>query len=303
MRVLNFGSLNTDYVYRIDEFLLPGETKPALSRNIIPGGKGLNQSVALACAGAEVYHAGIIGNDGKLLRDFLLKNNVHVDYLLTDNEVGGHTIIQVDKNGQNKIILFGGTNRKFSRQFIDKTLTGFGRGNILLVQNETNLVDYIIERASEKKLKTVFNAAPIGKDVINYPLDLVDWLIVNEVEGAELAGTDNPEDILKNLGEKYKNTTIFLTLGPEGCCCRSKDGIVKMGAVPVEKVVDTTAAGDAFIGYLIKAHIDGLSIEEAMLKASVASSLSIQKFGAATSIPSSGEVEKALLELKSGNII
>ena len=301
MRVLNFGSLNIDYVYQVDEFLLPGETKSALSRSIIPGGKGLNQSVALACAGAEAYHAGIIGNDGALLRDFLLKNKVHADYLLSEDDVGGHTIIQVDNSGQNKIILFGGTNKKFTKEFVDKTLAHFGKDDILLVQNETNLVEYILERASKLGLKTVFNAAPISKEVIHYPLDLVDWLIVNEVEGAELAGTSDPDGILKNLGDRYVNSTIFLTLGPDGCCCSSKDGVFKMEAIPVEKVVDTTAAGDTYIGYLIQAYIDGLSLKEAMMKASVASSLSIQRFGAATSVPSSAEVEKAYSEWKAGH--
>jgi len=303
MRVLNFGSLNTDYVYQIEEFLVPGETRPALGRNIIPGGKGLNQSVALANAGAEVYHAGIIGNDGDILRDFLLKNNVHTDYLLSENDVGGHTIIQVNKSGQNKIILYGGTNQKFTKSFIDKTLADFDENDILLVQNETNLVDYIIEKASRKGLKTVFNAAPINKEVANYPLDLVSWLIVNEIEGAMLAGTDKPDEILKYLGEKYKNTTIFLTLGPEGCRCSSKNDIISVKAIPVEKVVDTTAAGDTFIGYLIQAYIDGFPIKEAMIKASVASSLSIQKLGAATSIPPSEEVEAAFKECNLKQVI
>jgi ribokinase len=299
MRVLNFGSLNIDYVYQVDEFLLPGETRPALSRSVIPGGKGLNQSVALAKAGAEVYHAGIIGNDGDILRNVLLKNNIHTDYLLSQDETGGHTIIQVNKKGQNKILLYGGTNRKFTGDFVDKTLACFGTEDVLLVQNETNLVDYIIEKASERGLKTVFNAAPISGEVMNYPLELVDWLIVNEIEGAMLAGTGRPEEILRVLGEKYKNSNIFLTLGPDGSCCSSKDGVLKMPAIPVEPVVDTTAAGDTFIGYLIQAYIEGLSIKESMIRASVASSLSIQKLGAVTSIPSSAEVETAFREWKS----
>jgi len=157
-------------------------------------------------------------------------------------------------------------------------------------------VDYIIEKASTKGLKTVFNAAPISKEVVNYPLDLVNWLIVNEIEGAMLAGTDKPDKILKYLGEKYKNTTIFLTLGPEGCCCSSKNDSIKLEAIPVDQIVDTTAAGDTFIGYLIQAYIDGFPIKEAMIKASIASSLSIQKLGAATSIPPSEEVEAAFRE-------
>ena len=299
MRVLNFGSLNTDYVYQIDEFLLPGETKPALSRNIIPGGKGLNQSIALANAGAEVYHAGIIGNDGVILRDVLLKNNVNTDYILTQNDVGGHTIILVNNEGQNKIILYGGTNQKLDKEFVDKTLAGFGENDILLIQNETNLVDYIIKKASEKGLKTIFNAAPINKDVINYPLDLVNWLIVNEIEGAMLTGTNKPDEILNKLMKNFRNEMVILTLGIDGCCCSSKDGVFTMGAIPVDPVVDTTAAGDTFIGYFIKANIDGFSIKEAMIKASVASSLSIQKLGAATSIPSSAEVEAAFEKWKS----
>lgn len=298
MRVLNFGSINIDYVYQIDEFLVPGETKTALSRNIIPGGKGLNQSVALANAGIDVYHAGIIGNDGKIIRDFLIKSNVNIDYLLTENDIGGHTIIQVNKKGENKIILYGGTNQKLSKEFIDKTLAGFDPGDLLLVQNETNLIDYIIKKASERGLKTIFNAAPINKNVIDYPLELVNWLIVNEVEGAMLAGSEKPEEILIALQEKYKNEVVVLTLGAEGCCCSSKDGVFAMRAIPVETVVDTTAAGDTFIGYLLQTYIDTLSIKEAVKKATLASSLSIQKLGAATSIPSLAEVNAYYKEWK-----
>jgi ribokinase len=294
MRVINFGSLNIDYVYRVDEFLLPGETKPALSRDIIPGGKGLNQSIALALAGVEVYHAGIIGNDGALLRDVLNKSGVRADYLSSRDDTGGHTVIQVNNAGQNMILLYGGTNRMFTKEYIDETMAHFGKGDMLLLQNEINLAPYIIERAHSLGLKTVFNAAPINAEVKTYPLELLDWLIVNEIEGAALAGTDKPQEILRVLSEKYKRAIIFLTLGPDGCLCKSKDGVSGVKAIPVAPVVDTTAAGDTFIGYLIQSYLKGSSLKDAMFCASVASSLSIQKLGAASSIPVRTGVDKSV---------
>ena len=111
MRVLNFGSLNLDYVYAVNHFVQPGETIASLSRTIKCGGKGLNQSMALARAGASVVHAGCIGTDGDPLRDLLSENGVDVSALKQIDEMQGHTVIQVNPEGENSIILFGGSNQ------------------------------------------------------------------------------------------------------------------------------------------------------------------------------------------------
>ncbi|MDR2767883.1 MAG: ribokinase [Treponema sp.] len=296
MKVINLGSLNVDYVYRVDEFLLPGETKPSKDRTVHAGGKGLNQSIALSRAGAEVYHAGITGNDGAILRDILLKNGVHIDFLASLDEASGHTIIQVNDAGENKIILYGGTNRKLDARFIDNAMDHFGSSDVLLVQNETNLVGYAIEKARSRGMKTVFNAAPVSRDIKEYPLEYVDWLIVNEIEGAALAGTDaaaRPEEVLNALVSKYPSMVVFLTLGADGCRCAVDGEIIGVAAFPVDKrkIVDTTAAGDTFTGYLIQSLMNGRSVKDAMVRASAASALAIQKPGASSSIPSAAELD------------
>ena len=179
MTVTNFGSVNIDHVYQMEHFVAPGETVSCIDLNHYCGGKGLNQSIALRRSGVNVRHAGCIGYNGEALKEKLMQFGVDCSKLMEINGDTGHTIIQVDKKGQNKILLYGGTNQKMTMDYVDRTLADFGKGDILLVQNETNLVAYIIERASERGLKTVFNAAPISNEVINYPLRLVDWLIVN----------------------------------------------------------------------------------------------------------------------------
>ena len=128
MKVLNFGSLNVDYVYSVDHMVKEGETLSCQGMNIFSGGKGLNQSIALAKAGVNVYHAGLIGEDGGILLDSLKANGVHTEFVRNLPGKGGHTMIQVDKNGQNSILVYGGTNRKFTKEFIDEVLENFEAG-------------------------------------------------------------------------------------------------------------------------------------------------------------------------------
>ena len=108
MKVLNFGSLNLDYVYQVDHFTKPGETQSAFSQTVNPGGKGLNQSIALKKAGIDVYHAGCVGKGGQMLKDLLEKSGVKTEYLYPCDEIQGNAVIQVDPKGQNSILLFGG---------------------------------------------------------------------------------------------------------------------------------------------------------------------------------------------------
>lgn len=115
-RILNFGSLNLDQVYRVDAFVQPGETKSSLSLTTHCGGKGLNQSVAASRAGAEVWHAGLIGTDGDMLYENSRENGVNRSLLERSCDVSGHAIIQVDNNGQNCILLYGGTNQALTEE-------------------------------------------------------------------------------------------------------------------------------------------------------------------------------------------
>lgn len=115
MKVLNFGSLNIDYVYQVESILIPGETQASKDRQIFCGGKGLNQSIALAKAGIPVYHAGMIGDGGEILLETCRENGVNTEFIRKIPGPCGHTVIQVDKDGQNCILLFGGANRSITR--------------------------------------------------------------------------------------------------------------------------------------------------------------------------------------------
>lgn len=304
MKILSFGSLNIDYVYQVDEFLLPGETKSSKDLQVYCGGKGLNQSIAAAKAGNQVYHAGWIGSDGKMLKTKLEEWGVNTSLIYTTPEKNGHAVIQVDDAGQNCILLYGGTNQKLTEPYIDEVLTGFSEQDIVLLQNETNLVDLIIRKASAKGMRVAFNAAPMKDQVLSYPLELLSWLIINEVEGRQLTGAEKEAEILAALQAKYPSCTILLTLGGQGACCLEPDGSLhRVGTYPVE-VTDTTAAGDTFIGYFLNGILRNKPMEEVLHFATAASALCIKKAGAADSIPVWEKVEaavasQALGELKS----
>lgn len=293
MKILNFGSLNLDYVYDVDHFVLPGETMSSLDLFINCGGKGLNQSIAAAKAGNVVYHAGVVGSGGDMLVKELEKNGVDVSYMQTTDQPNGHAIIQVDQNGQNCIILYGGTNQMLTKEYIDATLDSFGKEGLVLLQNETNLVGYIIEEAHKRGLKTALNAAPVNEKVLGYPLDLLDWLIVNEVEGSQIAGCSPEDDILPVLKEKYPHCSILLTLGSRGACCFHNG---ETYIIPCHKVdvVDTTAAGDTFSGYFLYSMLNGGTVPEALQLASAASAIAIGKKGASDSVPLKADLEEAL---------
>lgn len=162
VKILNIGSLNLDYVYNVDHIILPGETETTEGRNIFLGGKGINQSIALAKAGAEVYHAGLIGDDGYKFLEVCHEYGVNFDYIEKIDGPSGHTIIQIDKDAQNSILLFGGANQKFTKEYIDKVLKNFGKGDYLLLQNEVNLLPYMVNEAYKKEIKIVLDPSPFN---------------------------------------------------------------------------------------------------------------------------------------------
>ena len=150
MKILNLGSLNIDKTYSVKRFVQPKETIQALDYEEFCGGKGLNQSVALARAGAEVYHAGAVGGDGKLLLDMLKEAGADTGYVETLDGASGHAVIQIDESGQNNIIICGGTNRKITREYISSVLDHFGKGDLILLQNEVSNIVFAMEEAKKR---------------------------------------------------------------------------------------------------------------------------------------------------------
>lgn len=290
MKILNLGSMNIDNVYKVDEFLLPGETKLSQGLSLFCGGKGLNQSIAAVRAGNEVWHAGLIGEDGGMLLDKLRENGVNTSLVSQVPGKGGHTVIQVNRQGQNCILLYGGTNRMLTKEVIDGIFDSFGSDGAVLLQNEINLLPYVIETAHRRGLPVFFNAAPMDEQVALCDLNLVDWLIVNEVEGQQLAGDCPEEEILDVLSQKYPQMSILLTLGSRGAVCLHKGTHCSIGVCPVQ-AVDTTAAGDTFSGYFMYGVLHGLPIPDCLRLATAASAICVGRAGAADSVPLKSEVD------------
>lgn len=290
MKIINFGSLNIDKVYNVNNFVVAGETIASNSMKLFPGGKGLNQTIAIARAGGEVYHAGAVGYDGQLLEECLKKDKVKVDYLQKLNEPSGHAIIQVTREGENAIIVDSGANGKIDNQYVDKVLMNFNRDDLLLIQNEVSNVGYIIKKAHELGLTIIFNPSPITREVFSYPLALVDIFILNEIEGEALTKEENPINIVKKLHQLYPKAKIILTLGEKGSIYKNGEDYQEFG-IYKNKVVDTTAAGDTFCGYFITCLSKNIEPALAMKYASGASSIAISKEGASSSIPYMEEVQ------------
>ena len=293
MKVLNYGSLNIDYVYTMDEFVKEGETKSSISFKKNIGGKGLNQSIAFKKAGLDIYHAGKIGNDGFFLKEYLKDNGVNVENIFVDDDESGHAIIQVDNNGNNCIILNGGANQRILKEEIDLVLNKFKANDLLILQNEINNVDYIIEEAYKKGMQIAINLAPINGNEKKFDLTKVNIINVNESEGKALANKENPDDVFEELIKNYPNSMIILTLGELGSRCYYQGERFSQNIFKVE-VIDTTSAGDTFFGFFLKEYYQTKNIKRALLIASKASSICVSRKGASISIPNYDEVNNNL---------
>lgn len=289
-KIVCLGSLNLDHVYQVDHFVRPGETLNSAGYSVGCGGKGLNQSIALARAGAPVMHAGKIGHDGAMLRDTLMRAGVDVSLVTEGNTPTGHAVIQVDAKGENAILLFGGANREITEVEIDSALDA-AEGGILLLQNEINSIDLVFRKAHERGIPVAFNFAPFDpEDAKQLPLGLLSYLIVNEIEGAGVAGVEDPKAILVALKSNYPECRVILTLGKAGSAFLDDDGAMVMLPPYPAEVVDTTSAGDTFIGYLFAGLLEGMALKEAMELATRASAITVSRAGAADSIPFRSEL-------------
>lgn len=292
MKVLNFGSLNYDYVYTVDHMVREGETLSSEKMETFLGGKGFNQSVALSRAGIDVKHAGAVGEEGEGFLAFCRENGIDTSYIRTLPGKSGHTIIQIDRNAQNCILLYGGANQSIPEEYVDEVLEDFGEGDFVLLQNEINVTVSVVEKAYAKKMKVVLNPSPFDSSLEACDMSKVSVFLMNEIEGYMMTGEKEPEKILDVMEERYPDACTVLTLGSDGVVCLSEHKRYRQEIVKV-KAVDTTAAGDTFTGYFIAGLADNLDIPVILKRCVQASAIAVSRKGAAPSIPSKEEVEEA----------
>lgn len=299
MRVLVFGSLNIDRVYTVPHMVRPGETLSSTQLQYHCGGKGLNQSIALARAGLPVCHAGKIGTDGAMLTAHLRRAGVDAAYVLTDPDVpSGHAVIQVDPSGENSILVYPGANAAISSEMVQNTLSHFTAGDFLLLQNEISCLGELIRQAKERGMTVALNPSPISDGLLQCEsLQQVDWFILNELEGAQFAGSSVPDEICDRMLSRYPQSKIVLTLGGDGAVYADGKERRRQPAYPV-RVVDTTAAGDTFTGYFFAGILRGSPPSECLRQANMAAALAVGVSGASTSIPTAADVAAALKKLE-----
>lgn len=289
-KMVNLGSLCIDNVYSVDGITQAGETVASTGHQIFPGGKGLNQSLAAAKAGARVAHFGCTGRDGQFLIDELAQGGVDVlGVRVIDDTASGHAVIQVTPDGQNAIVIAGGANRLLTPGDVERTLAGLQAGDWLLLQNEINDVEDVLRQAYAREAKVALNLAPVDGREQGYDLDGLELLIVNEIEAAALAGTTDPEAAASEIRTRFPTTELVLTLGRQGLIYQGWEGESYLPAFAVT-AVDETAAGDAFIGYFMASLLAGKPMRDALVDGAAAGALAVTRHGAATSIPRSDEV-------------
>lgn len=291
--IYNFGSINIDHLYRVTHFVRPGETLASSSYRQVLGGKGSNQSLAVARAGGSVCHWGRLGQSDRWVLDTLSAAGVDISAVELIDHPSGHALIQVDDRGENSIILFPGANHGFSQARIESLVGQASAGDWLLLQNECNGLQGIMTLAHERGMQIAFNPAPMTAEVRNLPLDACQLLFVNRGEAAELVGCSEStphKTVLDRVAARLPNVEIVLTLGGDGVCYQYGRHRLALSAHRVE-ALDTTAAGDTFIGYFMASRQLGSDVEQCLRQASAAAAICVQRSGAAPSIPVAGDVE------------
>ena len=290
MKILNYGSLNYDYVYTVPHIAAEGETISAEGMECHLGGKGLNQSVAIARAGSRVYQGGAAGSDGDRFFEFCAANGVSTEFIERMEGACGCAFIQVDSSSENCIVLYSGTNKRQSREHIDQVLESFEEGDLLILQNEINELPYLIDRAYERGMRIVLNPSPYNSQVEESDLNKIEFFLLNEVEGEQISGSREPEKILSYMKRRFPEAKVVLTMGSQGAVYQDSRQKICQPAFPAP-AVDTTAAGDTFTGYFIHGIACQESVRKSLESAAKAAAIAVSRKGAADSIPWAGEVE------------
>lgn len=301
MKILVYGSLNIDKTYTMPHIVREGETISALSMQLFRGGKGYNQAISFARAGSKVAMAGAVGTDGDFLLEPLEAEGVEISGIKRTEGASGHAVIQVDTSGRNAIWILPGANGEITEGDVDKVLAGYGAGDLIVLQNETACLPYMIAQAHAKGMRVALNASPLTEQLKECGLDKVDFLLVNEKEAAALGGADSSpaepdskEDfdaILERLHARFPAAHILMTLGHRGAIFLTKEGErATCGIYPV-KAVDTTAAGDTYTGYFLSEYLRSGNAQRSLQRAAIASGISVSRPGASPSIPYAAEVD------------
>ncbi len=298
MSILVFGSANIDETYSVPHMVARGETLAATAVTRRSGGKGLNQAIACARANAATSFAGAVGEDGAFLLDELAAAGVDTAgvRVLTDERTGV-AVIQNDAAGDNCILLYGGANQCITQEHVNEVLAGFGTGDLVVLQNEINVTGEIIEAAHARGMQVALNPSPMDERIFDMPLNLLDYVLVNEVEAAQMLGTAGAEAVADNdwdavalqLAQRFPDATVVLTLGGSGSMLIADGGVVVRQPARSTEVVDTTGAGDTFTGFLLASLMRGEEAEAAMELAAVAAGIAVSRPGAAPSIPTLAE--------------
>jgi ribokinase len=301
-KIIVIGSINMDIVNHVENFPEPGETIKGFGTEYYPGGKGANQAVAASLAGGEVIQIGAVGNDafGEVLRNSLTTYGVNTQHVVTKTGGSGLAFIMVNSKGQNHIVLSEGANAQVTSDIVVMSLETISDIEVMIFQNEIPMetTELAMNLAWSKKIKVYYNPAP----AMEIPLDwfpLIDTLILNETESHYITGLT-----VSNLIEAEKAADLFiqwgvraviLTLGEKGSLYKDVNG--KLVITPVFRVepVDTTAAGDTFIGAYAVAQSEGSSLETSLRFASAAAALAVTRKGAQASIPSRKEIEEFIV--------
>lgn len=300
-KVTVVGSLNVDTTLRVKRMPLPGETLSSESKTNAAGGKGANQAVAASRAGAETKFVGRVGTDqaGEFMVNSLSDNHIDTRFIVKDDETGtGSATILLDDNGQNSILVYGGANQKVNHEDVEKARAAIENADFVIAQFETPQAATLeaFKIAKAKGVKTILNPAPAA-EINPEILKVTDLIVPNETECAALTGvgiTDEASmlkaaDRFAEMGVK----NLIITVGSKGAfyCTPTEHDFVPAFKV---KAVDTTAAGDTFIGALSsQLDADFSNIKVALTFAQRASSLTVQRMGALPSIPTLSEIEAA----------
>ena len=290
-KIINFGSINIDHVYRVPHLVKPGETLSSLDLVTGLGGKGANQSVAIARAGVSVAHVGRVFKGDRWAVALLASTGVDTDNIALIEGASGHAIIQVDDQGENAIVLHGGANQSFSIADIESALNHNQQARYLLMQNETNLLAETFELAQAKGIKIVLNPAPMTDNIKDLPLAKLDTLIVNQGEAEALCGAADIDEMTRQMAALAPQTRVVVTLGGDGAMLLANGEVTHMNSPSVD-VVDTTGAGDTFVGYFLAGVAEGMNDHNALQRACLAGSIAVTRQGAITAIPDRSEVNR-----------
>ena len=296
MRIYIVGSLNMDLVIRAARVPQGGETILGEGFLSNPGGKGANQAVAVAKLGGEAYMVGCVGREfGADLLETLQKYGVHADHVRRETDLSSGIAVIIVAGGDNRIILDTASNGRTDEALVDRAFADAKEGDYLLVQLEIGLptVAYALKEAKKRGMITVLNPAPAAKLPQALYADC-DWFVPNQTEAQFYTGIyPLDEESIRRCAEKLGRLgvkNVLITLGTDGSASVSKGVFRRVDPVPAA-AVDTTAAGDTYVGAFVTRLSEGAEIETAMHFASTASALTVTRRGAQCAIPLRAEVE------------